>query len=508
MGFLFYPKHEHGCPHVGHCPHLGGAALGTLVNLANANRDVYQAQLRTIDQQRETLAEQRQRIEELEKQVEQLKLELKLERQNKFKKNPEEEQDEATAIAPETPATSCRKRGAPPGHPGWFRPRPTTIDRTIPVPAPKRCPLCGAAVRAHPDDAPEDHLQEDILDGRRQTTCFRHERGRCTRCRRWVKQAGPGELLRKQIGPAARALATFLRVDIGISTRKVPRALGGISGLAFVAATTVAVSRDLAQRAAPLVEDIEKKLASTDGAVYADETGWRVDGESGEFWFHGNRHYAHFHWDESRAGEVSRRILGDDFGGILVTDCYAAYLRHAAQAKQKCLVHLARSARDWRPLAVAGQAPQAVQFFDDVKTWVKRGCRYHRQRKKLTLAERAQEESWLREELLRLEQCELDHDKARTLQQRLRDYHDDWLVFLDYEEVDPTNNLAERALRPLVVLRKLTFGSRSPAGARWLAWLLTVIETAKRHGHTALDFLYQLQARSPSRALRYLYDTS
>ncbi len=74
--------------------------------------------------------------------------------------------------------------------------------------------------------------------------------------------------------------------------------------------------------------------------------------------------------------------------------------------------------------------------------------------------------------------------------------------------MDPTNNLAERALRPLVVLRKLTFGSRSQAGARWVANLLTVIETAKRHGHMSLDFLYNLQTRSPGRTLRYLYDTS
>ncbi len=512
MEFLFYPKHEYACPHVGHCPHLGGAALGSVVLLANQNQDVYQAQLRTIDQLREEDMRKYQRILELEQEVDQLKLELKLERQNKYKKNASEEDvttnDEPTSDA-DPPTSEAKKRGAPMGHPGWFRPRPDTIDRTVEVAAPGRCPLCGGEVCIYENYPADEHLQEDILDGRLQVTCFVHPVARCRRCRRWVKQAGPGELLRKRIGPHARAMASFFRNDIGMSTHKVPRAIGGISGLTFTAAAGIGFEIDLTRRAQPLAEDIEKKVASSD-VVHADETGWQVDGQSGEFWFHGNGLLAHFHWDESRAGEVSRRILGDLFDGVLVTDCYAGYRRHTARKKQKCLVHLARSARQWKPLAVAAAAPLSVKFFNDVIAWVKRGCRFHRQRRRgaLSLAEQAAEKQWLREELQRLKTCELDHAKARTLQKRLIDNQEDWLVFLDHADVHPTNNLAERALRPLVVMRKLTYGSRSVSGARRLATMLTVIETSKRHGHSTLDFLYVLQTRSPGRALRWMYDSS
>lgn len=511
MGFPFYPKHEYGCEHVGHCPHLGGAALGSVVLLANHNHDTYQAQLRTIDQLREEDSRKYQRIVELELQVEQLKLELKLERQNKFKKNSPDEDAQTTdePTADQTPSDESKKRGAPLGHPGWFRPRPETIDRTVQVPAPRRCPLCGGEVRVYEDYEADEHLQEDILEGRRQVTCFVHPAARCRTCRRWVKQEGPDELLGKRIGPHARGMSSFFRTEIGMSTRKVTQAIGGISGLTFTAAAGIGFEIELARRAGPLVEDIEKKVAASD-VVHADETGWRMDGHSGEFWFHGNRQLAHFHWDKSRAGEVSRRILGDLFDGVLVTDCYAGYRRHAAGAKQKCLVHLARSAREWKPLAAAAEAPLGVKFFDDVIAWVKRGCRFHRERKngELSLTEQATEKQWLREELQRLKTCELDHGKARTLQRRLIDNQDDWLVFLDRVGVDPTNNLAERALRPLVVLRKLTYGSRSAAGARRVATMLTVIETSKRHGHSTLDFLYVLQTRSPGRALRWLYDSS
>ena len=77
----------------------------------------------------------------------------------------------------------------------------------------------------------------------------------------------------------------------------------------------------------------------------------------------------------------------------------------------------------------------------------------------------------MREELSRLETCDVSHEKAITLQARLLRHLGEWLVFLDDPRVPPTNNLAERALRPLVVLRKITFGSRSHAGATRMAKL-------------------------------------
>lgn len=111
----------------------------------------------------------------------------------------------------------------------------------------------------------------------------------------------------------------------------------------------------------------------------------------------------------------------------------------------------------------------------------------------------------MREELVRLETCDVSHEKAITLQARLPRHPGEWLVFLDDPRVSPTNNLAERALRPLVVLRKITFGSRSDAGATRMAKLMTVAETARRHGHRASDIYFELYTRPPNRVLRKLY---
>jgi transposase len=187
-----------------------------------------------------------------------------------------------------------------------------------------------------------------------------------------------------------------------------------------------------------------------------------------------------------------------------VTDCYSGYDAQSARAKQKCLAHLTRTARDWQKVVPAESA--AWRYFADLQAWVTRGCRLHRQRHLLTGAELALETAWLRKELERLETTTaIDHDKARRLQGRLCRYRDEWLTFLDDPRVPPTNNRAEQLLRQLVILRKITFGHRSLAGAHRTARLMTVKETAKQHGHRVLDFFYRLAIDPARQVLQHLY---
>ncbi|TWU16386.1 IS66 family transposase [Allorhodopirellula heiligendammensis] len=97
------------------------------------------------------------------------------------------------------------------------------------------------------------------------------------------------------------------------------------------------------------------------------------------------------------------------------------------------------------------------------------------------------------------------HEKAVKLQGRINRHYTEWLIFVDDARVPPTNNLAERALRPLVILRKITFGHRSEAGADQMAKLMSVAETARRHGHRASDIYFELLTRPPDAALKRLY---
>jgi transposase len=507
MSFCFYPNHEFACPQLKHCPHLGGAALGAVVLLANQNADSRDWLHRQLDAARQTVSELVAENGALQREVERLKLELKLERQTKFATNRQRQAGAAESKPSEIPGEAPpRKRGAPVGHPGWFRPTPAQYDALVEAPAPAECPHCGGPVSVYTSQQPSDHLQEDLVAARPHVTLFRHPKARCRSCRRWVQDPGEGEILGSMIGPRLRAIAVYLHTDIGITLRKVPRAIEDLFGFRFTPAALIGFEKLLSAAAAPVADDIRKKVAASDGAVHADETYWVLDGERAYYWVHATDQYIHFQFDTTRAGEVSRDLLGVDFAGTLVTDCYSAYDAQGAKAKQKCLAHLARTARDWQKLTAPG-APEYC-FFEAVREWVKRGCAFHRRRECLSPAEQAGETDWLRQELARLQDCPLDYDKATTLQERIKRYAGCWLVFLDDPRVPPTNNHAEQCLRPLVILRKITFGHRTHSGATSLARLMTIQETAKRHGHRVLDVLYRLATvagRYPDALLRYIY---
>ena len=156
MSFSFYPNHEHKDPNVSHCPQLGGAALGTLVLLANEqelSRGALHASLDAARAPGDRLFEENQR---LQKELDQ----LELERQNKFATNKQKQDSDGTADTPNASvtasvtATDKPKRGATIGHPRWFRKTATQYDWAMDVPAPKECPHSSGIVRGFEEAAP------------------------------------------------------------------------------------------------------------------------------------------------------------------------------------------------------------------------------------------------------------------------------------------------------------------------------------------------------------------
>ena len=503
MSFSFYPTHEHACPQVNHCPHVGGAALGSLVQLANETLESREYLFRTIDSERKTISRLLAEIESLKKELADVKLELKLERQNKFATNSQKNDKKPAATAADS--LPKKKRGAPVGHPGWFRKMPTEYDWAIDVLPPLCCPHCRGAVRMDKTFAPSEHWQEDVIDGLYRVVLYRHPAACCNDCGVWLQQAGPDELLGSRIGPFLRSKALYLRHVTGISYRKIPKVIQELLGITFTPGALIGFEKFLNELAKPVVDDIAKKIASSDGAVHADETYSVLNGKHAYFWVHATTRYVHFSFGITRSGKVSRDVLGDHFTGSLVTDCFSAYVAHTAGAKQKCLFHLARTARDWQKLVKDGSSDFA--FFEATRQFVNAGCEFHRLRAKglLTHEEQVTEKARLRNEQLRLERWSLSYKKALTLQARIVTYHDEWLVFLDDARVPPTNNLAEQALRPLVVLRKITFGHRCLKGGQRMAALMSVAETARRHGHNVSQIFFSLMSYPPSKVLRQLY---
>ncbi len=122
MDFCFYPDHEYACPEVEHCPHLGGAALSTLVDEASDQGQYLDMLHGQLDFEREQISKLIAENEELKRQLGQVRLELKLERQRKFACGRDAEDEPTEAAIPLEKSRTGRKRGAPVGHPGWVSP--------------------------------------------------------------------------------------------------------------------------------------------------------------------------------------------------------------------------------------------------------------------------------------------------------------------------------------------------------------------------------------------------
>ena len=225
MQFGFYPGHENGCGHPRDCPHLGGASVGHLVQIVNSSESGRLYVYRQLDAERERNSQLVADVMRLEKALEQAQLELRLERQNKFSTSKKSESDSSESDST-VQQTDTGKRGAPVGHAGWHRKTPTQYDIRVDVVAPSCCPHCKSKnVALYASQQPSEHLQEDIIDGRYHVSLFTHPSARCRDCRRWVQQSGEGEILGSRIGPHVRAMAVYLRNEVGVSYRKVSRAI-------------------------------------------------------------------------------------------------------------------------------------------------------------------------------------------------------------------------------------------------------------------------------------------
>jgi len=208
--YSFYPRKDDPCPNVRWCPHAGGVGISSLVVLANQNEQSRDYLHRTLDAERKRLSESVAENEKLKTELEQVKLELKLERQNKFATNQQKQADPTPQPDPE-PEKPKGKRGAPVGHPGWFRPMPTYYDWAVDVPAPRKCPHCQGPVDVQSGIEPSHHLQEDIIDGVYRVVLYRHAACRCGQCNRLVEQTGKNEILLSRVGPFLRSKAAYLR---------------------------------------------------------------------------------------------------------------------------------------------------------------------------------------------------------------------------------------------------------------------------------------------------------
>jgi transposase len=508
-----YPPPDFACLYRHDCPYLDGMSTQWVLEEYRRGEDVYQEHLRIIDGFDGEIKVRDERIRVLERENAQLKAKLQALHRRQFKPNRKKGAQTDGKDGPGASVSSegkPKKRGAPVGHPGWVRPKPDRIDRTVHVPAPTICPHCQS-----PDLTPmeenTEHFQEDIvIQPQTVVTRYLHGQAFCPRCHRPVVQAAEGELLNAPIGPVAKSVAIYLRYRIGIPYRKTAELFRELFGLQFVPASALRFDRKAAARGTPIYEDLREKIRVSD-VVHADETSWRSDGVGHFVWFAGNETLAFFHIDRHRSAEVAKTIFGEDFSGTLVRDRYAAY-NGIGVDWQTCLAHILTNAKEISAehalLPQTEKDPATGPFCDRLRDLCSRLCEVGQKLKSGELPPKAAakiEKSFVRE----LNTICKQPLPAETLRTFLAGPEQKFLfTFLRRLGVPPTNNHAEQSLRHLVIFRKICFGSRSDSGLKTHSILPSLVQTARRQGVHPRKFLQTLLTADTATAQAALYSNS
>lgn len=507
-----YPPYDYECLYRDHCPHLEGLSTHWVLTEYQQAHEVYQEHLQIIDHFDGLLKTRDQRIGVLERENTELKAKLQALHRRQFKsnkkKNTGSEDPQVTPLMEEK-----KKRGAPVGHPGWVRPKPDHIDRTVPVPAPAVCPHCQSDQLTLIKETME-HLQEDIvLQPRTVVTRYLHGQAFCSRCNRPVVQLGENELANAFIGPVAKSVAIFLRYSIGIPYRKVSTVFQEVFGLKFVPASALGFDRKAAVRGRSIYEDLREKIRASD-KLHADETSWRNDGLNHYVWYAGNDDLAFFHLDRHRSAEVAKFIFGKDFQGTLIRDRYAAY-NGIGRHWQACLAHIITKAKEIRAehalLPLSDQDIRVDSFASQVQDFFSKACQTGQKLKAGILAYPSSRkiESQFLKELTAICRQPFIFKPAETLRKYLMGPEQKNLfTFLRIPGVPPTNNQAEQSLRYLVIFRKICFGTRSPGGLETHSILPSLVYTARRQGVHPREFLQTLLTSDTASAQKALYNNS
>lgn len=390
-----------------------------------------------------------------------------------------------------------RKRGRKPGK-GQFKNREKPKAEEISEMKKAElsgCPKCGSVLE---DIREHEQYEIDIPEIKPIITLYLMLSGKCPACgqRHWM--CHPDQISRAVgasgvvIGPRAKALASDLKHRFGASYGKVSEVLNDAFHLNVTRGAWQQADQRLANQAQPIYQALIEALQACT-VVHGDETGWRIGTLSAWLWVFTNRKLTVYTIEASRGHEVAVNILGKEFKGVLVSDCFLAYDHHELEnwLKQKCLSHLLKDLKALTETKVRG----AVRFAREVKELLQSALTLKSQKDQLSARRYAQQARILEvrlDELIDAKRQLTDPDNARFAK-RLRKHRDHILRFLYVDELDPTNNLAERQLRPAVITRKTNGCNRTSEGAQAHAILGSVLATCRQQAVPILEYLIQLQ---------------
>src|SRR5215467_14321340 len=380
-----------------------------------------------------------------------------------------------------------RRRGGQPGHPGHTRTLlPVEEVEEVVVLKPDRCSGCHALLGGD-DPTPFRHQVIEIPPIQSVVTEYQWHQLVCAGCREVTRAPWPEGVPSGTYGPRVQATVALYTGSYRVSKRTtqqmmddvfgVPMSVGTISQLEH--ATTAAV-------AAPVEE--ARTYVHEQAVAHLDETSWRQGGKRAWLWVAVTSWVTVFVVRMSRGGQVARELLGEGFAGILVTDRYSAYNWYPVRWRQLCWAHLLRDFE-----AMRGRGGHSEEIGAALLAQVHQMFAWWHRVREGTL-QRSTFRSYmspLRREVERLlevgSQCGVPKT-AGTCREMLKRREALW-TFVQVEGVEPTNNTAERAIRPGVQWRKGSFGTQSEDGSRFVESMMTVVATLKQQQRNVLEYL-------------------
>jgi transposase len=386
---------------------------------------------------------------------------------------------------------SGRKRGGQPGHRGAYRALlPVEQVDEVVVVVPEVCRHCGQPLRkttACHRARVWRHQVVELLPLAVRVTEYRMAVRHCRECGHRTRANLPTGVPRRPFGPRLTAVVALLSGRYRLSRREVRQLL---QDLWRVRLSLGAVVRQEQAQSAALVPVVEEARAAVRQAavVNMDETGWREDQQRAWLWTAVTAELTVFSIDRSRGGAVVEALLGSAFTGVVGSDRWSAYSRFPAERRALCHAHLKRAFQglvdrggEAEPIGRWGLAESERLF---ALWYCFRAGEFNRKelrRRLIPLQARMGR-------LLRRGQANSDR-KTAALCRELGKWWPALWTFARVVGVEPTNNVAERALRPAVLWRKGSFGSDSEAGSRFAERLLTVVATCRQQGRRLLEFL-------------------
>jgi transposase len=327
----------------------------------------------------------------------------------------------------------------------------------------------------------------------------------CPACAAWRTPPLPAGLVvgRGRLGVGLASLVAMLRTQLRLPLAQIQAYLEAVHGLRVSRGGLVDLLRRVHRACRPAVAALLAQ-ARASPILYSDETGWREDGRHGYIWqltTDGPEPVVYLEWDRSRAGAVVERLLGGQFSGTLVSDFYSAYNGYAGK-HQRCWAHLLRDLHQlkerhpeqWAVRAWAGAVrrlytwAQAQLRAPAPPTPAQRQAAYDRL---VGLSHR-----------LGLRYAQTTGHPCRALAKRLLRHEAELFRFVLVPGLAADNNLSERRLRPTVVARKISGGSRAEEGTAVRMGLTSLVATWLARGQQPLAACRALLAQAtPARAL-------